>query len=116
MDPLTLLFDPRGTINRRDFSIGFLISLVLVAFFIFAPMLLANIAIDRNLINIFKLLTAISYLIGLVISLYTTTICLPCKRFRSIGVSAWWVLILFVPIVGLIVFIALFIIPPKVAL
>jgi uncharacterized membrane protein YhaH (DUF805 family) len=102
----TLLFSSKGKVKRQEFLIGFVISIILTAVLIFIPVL-----IDYQLDPIANFnisITIILYILAFINSVYSTTICLGCKRLRDMGLSPWWIILAFIPLLQLLYFVLFF--------
>lgn len=90
-----LFFDRRGRIPRKLYWMSVLISIPVgfVASFILV-----------GLMAISPILFLIGYILLIVLSIFSS-ICIQSKRWHDRGKSAWWVLIGFIPIVGIWAFI-----------
>lgn len=93
----TLLFSPRGQINRLQLLKGFLLAWALAAFFVFAPSLICPQFPEIFSTKMGKISIAISYITGVVLFFYSVFICLSCKRLRDMGYSAWWFILACIP-------------------
>jgi len=111
MNIFSLLFSPKGKITRLPFLLGVIVTWVLASVFVFVPSFLTDFS-NIELTNIFKLLTALSYILGIVVAI-CSMLCLYIKRFRDIGYSGWYVLLFFVSFINIITLLFLFFFPSK---
>tara|TARA_R110002110_G_scaffold65206_1_gene179866 strand:+ start:14626 stop:14991 length:366 start_codon:yes stop_codon:yes gene_type:complete len=105
-DLLNILFSPKGRLNQKGYITGVLVCIVVQVGFMFAVSFLSPGGDSVGPGFLISLLGIILFCL-----IFWAGIVMAIKRFRDIDKSGWFCLLLLIPLIGLVVFVALLFIP-----
>jgi uncharacterized membrane protein YhaH (DUF805 family) len=96
---LSLLFSPKGKIDRLEFLGGYLFTIFVPAALLYWGGYLGSSMQHPDGDDLLKLLEACIYLLSVFIFVFVTIV-LAIKRLRDMGLTAWLTIFFLVPVVG----------------
>lgn len=112
MSIIKLILSPKGELKRGKFILGIFLAYLILLAFLFAPSSLDFLGSSTANLSALKLMRAMSFLLGLLFILYSQ-FCLGVKRLRDMGMSAWFVIILYIPYLHVLALLLLMVYPSK---